>query len=64
MLWRKKNGKSVFTGLILRHEPNIDTDWSMAGKPNCYKLVDKRRIYGKRIPITIPDFLKEMAQYD
>lgn len=64
MLWKKKNGKSVFTGLIFRQEPTILTEWTSVCEPNCYKLVNKKNINGRRIPISISDFLKEMKQYD
>jgi hypothetical protein len=63
MLWRTKNGKDVFTGIVMRNDGKC-TIWSHLEQPNFYKLVDAEDIDGDARLITPPEFMREMQQYD
>jgi len=61
MLWGKKDGIEVFTGLILVPD---NTVWTSLGQPSVYRLVDKTDIEGARVLVTPAEFEREMEQYD
>jgi len=63
MLWRTKDGKDVFTGIVMRNDGK-HTIWTHLNQPNFYKLVDAENIDGNARLITPPDFMREMQQYD
>ena len=55
MIWRKKHGESVFTGIVLRHEPDIPSEWTKMGEPNYYMLTNPNDIHGARTLLTVED---------
>ena len=63
MLWRTINGQDVFTGIFIQYD-NVASEWTLLGRPNAYKLVDKDNINGEAILLTPEQFLSEMEQYD
>ena len=64
MLWRKRNGKDTFTGLVMIDEPDTRTWWTELNHHNIYMLLDHSDIDGAKMLLTPDQFMTVMSQYD
>ena len=62
-LWRTKNGKRKFTGLVQIND-GVLSEWYHIGYPNIYRLTCKDDPESDLIPVSISEFMEEMKQYD
>ena len=63
MMWRKKNGKDTFTGIVQIRD-GVKTCWSEMGAPSMYKLEDAKDVLGAKTLLSFAEFMAEMKKYD
>ena len=65
MIWRKKNGVDIFTGIVqVMEEGGTKTCWSLLSLPNFYKLDNPKDVNGSKQLLSFAAFKAEMAVYD